>query len=552
MRGLGLAALLIGTLLLGNPTKAAKATAVSPQPLLNTDGTLQLDGAFNGVLDLQGYNVTLDPAKGPIFDPANTDAATTLPGNWASVGDGGGTVDAGVRDIVVSGTAVYVGGDFTDVANIPAADFVAKWDGNNWSALGSNGAGDGAISSSVYTLVADGQDLYVGGSFQNVNNNGTQLETADYLTKWNETSQSWSALGSNGAGNGALTATVHALALSGTTLYVGGSFTDVYNNGVVVPEADYIAKFDGTNWSALGSNGASNGALNGLVDAIAVSGSSVYAGGYFTDVNNGGAVLTAADFVARWDGTNWSALGSDGAGNGAINSFVYTLAVSGTDLYVGGQFTNVNNNGTPLPEADFIVKWDGANWSALGSNGAGDGALNNYSLTLLVDGSDVYVGGAFTNVSSNGTAVNAADYLAKWDGVTWSALGNDGAGNGSIPTKSTPVITALALTGSELFTGGTFYDLNNGGTVLPQADYVARWNTGTSAWSSLGTAANGALVNGYTGSRVSAIAVMGTAVYVGGFFSNVSTHGLNIPEADFIAKWDGSNWSALACRSSTE
>ncbi|MCB0266485.1 MAG: hypothetical protein KDH98_25305, partial [Calditrichaeota bacterium] len=114
-----------------------------------------------------------------------------------------------------------------------------------------------------------------------------------------------------------------------------------------------------------------------------------------------------------------------------------------------------------------------------------------------------------------------------------------------IPTKSTPVITALALAGSELFTGGTFYDLNNGGTVLPQADYIARWNTGTSAWSSLGTAANGALVNGYTGSRVNAIAVVGTAVYVGGFFSNISNHGINIPEADYIAKWDGSNWSAL-------
>lgn len=544
-RGILLAAILISILLPGAPRRAAQATAVSPQTLLNADGTLKLDGAVNGVLDLQGYNVTLDPAKGPVFGPTSGDAVTTLPGEWANVGEGGGAVDAAVRDIVVSGTAVYVGGDFTDVANIPEADFVAKWNGTNWSALGSNGAGDGALSSSVYALLADGQDLYIGGSFNNVNNNGTQLNTADYIAKWNETSQSWSALGSNGAGDGALTATVYDLALSGTTLYVGGSFTNVNNNGIVVPEADYIVSWDGANWAALGSDGAGNGALNTLVDAIAINGTEVYVGGYFTNVNNGGTVLTAADFVARWDGANWSALGSDGASNGAINSFVYTLAVSGTDLYVGGLFTNVNNNGTPLPEADFITKWDGASWSALGSNGAGDGALNSYILTLLVDDSDVYVGGAFTNASNGGTAVNNADYLAKWDGANWSALGNNGAGNGAIPSKSTPYIAALALDGSNLFAGGAFFDLDNGGSVLPQADYIARWNTGTSAWSSLGTAANGSLVNGYTASQVNAIAVMGTAVYVGGFFSNISNHGINIPEADYIVKWDGTNWSAL-------
>ncbi|MCB8981451.1 MAG: hypothetical protein H6657_28940 [Ardenticatenaceae bacterium] len=545
IRGFILATILIGTLLLGHPTKAVEATAVSPQTLLNSDGTLNLDGAFNGVLDLQGYSVTLDPARGPILDPASTDAATTLPGDWGSVGEGGGAVDAGVRDIVVSGTAVYVGGDFTDVANIPAADFVAKWDGANWSALGSNGADDGALGGSVYALLVDGSDLYVGGSFNNVNNNGTVLETADYLAKWDGTN--WSAFGSNGAGDGALTATVYALGLSGANLYVGGSFTNVNNNGVVVPEADYIARWDGANWSALGSDGAGNGALSALVDAIAINGTDVYVGGYFINVNNNGTPLPEADYLAKWDGTDWSALGSNGAGNGALSSFVYALGVSGTDLYVSGLFTNVNNNGVPLPEADYLAKWDGTDWSALGSNGAGDGALNSYVLTLLVDGSDVYVGGAFTNVNNNGTAVNTADYLAKWDGTNWSALGNDGAGNGAIPSKSTPYIAALALNGSELFAGGGFFDLNNGGSVLPQADYIAKWDTGTSAWSSLGTVANGSLVNGYTASQVNAIAVVGTAVYVGGLFSNVSNHGINIPEADYIVKWDTltENWSAL-------
>ena len=44
---------------------------------------------------------------------------------------------------------------------------------------------------------------------------------------------------------------------------------------------------------------------------------------------------TAANKIAKWDGASWSALGS-GIGGGNL---VAALTVSGTDLYVGGQFT---------------------------------------------------------------------------------------------------------------------------------------------------------------------------------------------------------------------
>ncbi|MBK8900651.1 MAG: hypothetical protein IPM53_05695 [Anaerolineaceae bacterium] len=549
-RGFLLVIILFSLLLLTGPKDAVRATAVSPEPLLNTDGTLNLDSTFSGALDLQGYNVSLDPVRGPVFDPAaskmDLSAAAALPGHWAGVGDGGGHIDGWVREIVVSGADVYVGGDFTDAANIPEADYIARWDGSNWSALGSNGSGDGALGGTVYALAVNGTDVYVGGSFSNVNNNGTVLGTADYLAKWN--GANWSALGSNGAGDGALNNTVLALASDGTNLYAGGHFTNVNNNGAVLGAADYVAHWDtSTNtWSALGSDGAGNGAVSGLVNTIAVSGSDVYLGGSFLNVNNGGVVLTAADFVAKWDGVNWSALGSDGFGNGSVKNAVYALAVNGADVYVGGYFTNVNNNGASLDAADYIAKWDGANWSALGSNGAGNGALalNGYVTAILTNGTDVVVGGGFTNVNNNGAVLGAADYVAKWDGTNWSALADNGAGDGAIPTQSASSIMALAMQGGSLLAGGSFNDVNNGGAVLPQADYIAQWDGAD--WSSLGTGANGALVNGYSSSQVSAIAVMGTDIYVGGWFTNVSNHGLNIPEADFIAKWDGTDWSALS------
>jgi hypothetical protein len=101
-------------------------------------------------------------------------------------------------------------------------------------------------------------------------------------------------------------------------LYIGGNFTvagDTTANG--------IAKWNGTNWTALGS-----GLLNGVVHALALSGSDLYAGGGFTTA--GGVATTN---IARWDGTNWSALGS------GLNGVVNALALSGGDLYAGGVFT---------------------------------------------------------------------------------------------------------------------------------------------------------------------------------------------------------------------
>ncbi|MBK7204017.1 hypothetical protein [Candidatus Amarolinea dominans] len=531
------AALLLAIVLGAAPAAAlsqAQPAAISAASLLNPDGTLRLDGAASGAINLSGWNVSLDPQRGPVFAPALAPA-----GEWDNVGSSGlnnGSLSGQVNAIAISGTDVYVGGNFTNVNNggtsLPEADYIAKWDGTNWSALGSNGAGNGSLNNSVFAIAISGTDVYVGGGFTNVNNNGTSLTAADFVAKWN--GSAWSALGSNGASNGSLGFSVYTIAISGTDVYVGGLFLNVNNGGTSLTAADYIAKWDGTNWSALGSDGAGNGSLNNTVFAIAISGTDVYVGGLFTDVNNGGTILTAADRIAKWTGTNWSSLGSNGASNGSLNSTVYAIAISGADVYVGGAFTNVNNNGTSLTAADYVAKWNGSAWSALGSNGASNGSLSATVYAIAISGTDVYVGGNFTNVNNAGTSLPEADRIAKWDGTSWSALGSDGAGNGAISGVS--VVNAIAVNGTDVYAGGAF---DNGGSA-PTADYIGKWNG--SAWSALGS--NGVVEGSFTPS-VRAIAVSGTNVYVGGSFTNVLNNGTVLTAADYIAKWDGSNWSAL-------
>ena len=45
--------------------------------------------------------------------------------------------------------------------------------------------------------------------------------------------------------------------------------------------------------------------MNGMVRALAVSGSDLYAGGSFTTAGG-----SAANRIAKWNGSGWSALGS--------------------------------------------------------------------------------------------------------------------------------------------------------------------------------------------------------------------------------------------------
>jgi hypothetical protein len=115
----------VGAAYVADPLEVQKT---SPEELLNAAGTLNLNSVFHGALDLDGWNVRIDPERGPIFAPALEPA----PGQWANVGSGlNGSINGPVHAVAVSGTDVYVGGYFTNVSNngpfLPAADYIVVY-----------------------------------------------------------------------------------------------------------------------------------------------------------------------------------------------------------------------------------------------------------------------------------------------------------------------------------------------------------------------------------------------------------------------------------------
>ena len=408
-------------------------------------------------------------------------------------GSGPGTSDTIIAVAVFddgSGPALHVAGNFESAGGAFASG-LAKWDGANWTAVG------GQVSDVRALLAFDdgsGPALYAGGSFHSIGG-----VAADNIARWD--GSSWTKLGMG------MNSPVEALAVfndgDGPAVYAGGYFTIA---GSV--SARHVAKWTGSNWRALG-NGTGNGSVHALTAFDDGNGPALYAGGTFTTAGS-----VAANRVAKWDGVSWTALGN------GVSNWVEALAVfddgRGPALYVGGNFSSAGGVG-----ASQIARWDGSSWSKVGSGLSPFGSFGVSALTTFDDGSGpaLYAGGDF--VTAAGVTVNR---IARWDGSSWSALGNG------------VNLWVFALTvfddgsGPALFAAGAF-DESSG----IETNHIAKWQH--SSWTGLGESGIGGPVNAletFDDGR-------GRALYAGGSFQTVPG-----VAANHIARWDGSSWEALS------
>ena len=108
--------------------------------------------------------------------------------------------------------------------------------------------GDGSIKGSrpvIYDILVYKTDVYVAGWFYDVYNSDGSYVDSPYLARWDSLTDTWHAVGDDGTGGGPFSyATIYSLAASGNKLYAGGSFTNLVNKGVAIPEADFLAMYD--------------------------------------------------------------------------------------------------------------------------------------------------------------------------------------------------------------------------------------------------------------------------------------------------------------------
>ena len=133
---------------------------------------------------------------------------------------------------------------------------------------------------------------------------------------------------------------------------------------------------------------------------------------------------------------------------GTTNSTVQDFIINSLDeLFIGGLFTQVNG-----VSANYIAKWDGSSWSSL-SSGLSSPVSNGGAYTVTWDAGSLYVGGRFDNAS--GTAVSN---IARWDGTSWNPVGA-GISNDVVYDI---VVDNLVFTLSQSSSLNTYADVYNG------------------------------------------------------------------------------------------
>jgi hypothetical protein len=238
--------------------------------------------------------------------------------------------------------------------------------------------------------------------------------------------------------------------------------------------------------------------FNNRVSSLAEYDGMLYAGGTFSAI--GPLASIAANRIAAWDGTHWSALPFGQVGS------VQAMEEFNGELYVERRVSS------PADGLDRLHRWNGRSWLPVGRG------LNGRVNTAIQYNGDLIIGGLFLRA---GDAI--VNRVARFDGVQWHAMAS-GFDNGEVE--------ALIVHQDALYAGGTFRSI--GGN---EVKFVARWDG--RQWQPLPGIDTASGAGSFT-TGVHAIISFNGRLIVGGDFNRL--HG---QPARSLAQWSGRHWEPI-------
>ncbi len=265
--------------------------------------------------------------------------------------------------------------NFTAIANNPVVNDIVRWDPDGPF---------GAIPERI---------LLAGGLTPPTNTTFNEM-----ITAYDPVAGTWTAVGGGfRPGNGSATA---AAVMPNGDVIVAGEFNQIGGvpGGGPLVNASSIARWDGTQWNALGSGIQANQGFGAFDMAVTPTGELVVVGAQL------GAGGVASRYVTKWTGTQWVAM-NNGLNIDTSLSLARTVAVNANgEVFMGGLLAGMGN----------IVRWDGTQWLSMGA-----GLQDTFQ--IIIDPADQRPI-AITN-GITGVPQAQQSRVAKWNGSAWQSLG---------------------------------------------------------------------------------------------------------------------------------
>lgn len=369
-------------------------------------------------------------------------------------------INGPVKAIAISSFNIYIGGFFYNVPDYSPQ--IAIKEVNPITGVSSQIQSldlfyENNFDGSIHAItVSPSGVIYVGGLFKLKNNNGDTIRTN--IAAFNDTGliQQWNPL-SNGI--------VYAIALLGENVYIGGKFEQININGLTTVSRINAAALKSTGellpWNPSPRN-ISDNALS-VVNAIAILGDNIYIGGQFASVNTNNGIktesrLNAAAFTADGILLDWNPAPFN---DSAAIAAVYTIATQNNIIYIGGLFEKVNSfNGSSVRSDRKNI----AVFNTAGQIQSWDPSPNGVIYAITIYSNTVYIGGKFNSIKSANTGfiketrLNTAAFfnevILDWNPSPF-LFGSDDA-----------TVNNIVILGENIYICGIFDTLNtNNGTL---------------------------------------------------------------------------------------
>lgn len=373
---------------------------------------------------------------------------------------------------------VIAGGNFTNAGGQPAADYVARWDGHRWLALGT---GPGHFSFLTALIAAPHDQLLVAGIEYLAAGHARSL-----VRRWNGVH--WQQVGPDLPDQ---YVTALAVAANGDVLA-----------GLASSPGCGVLRWQGHAWQPLTPDPAAGTAAPGrgsrLTTLLVTPGGTIVALGRFpaTPPNNNQEAVC-------WTGTGWQALGPPA--QGLRQTFSLALSASG-DVLASGVLISF-----PYQEHYFVARWDGQQWQPLPTT------LPGVPGQLLASpaGEVAVVYKTYTSYPATTTTT-----IARWDGVRWQARSL-----GKAASNYRRTVLAVAANG-DLLVSDPIYSLLG-------------WNG--RAWYTLADGQSAGFAGGRHAGSLTALAVAasGAVVLAGAVFDDAPDTLLPHRLHPRVYRWDG-------------